>query len=179
MNSRPLHGVIASFKSDEDLLEAALRAYAEGYRKMDAYSPFPIEGLASALGKKPVNVAFLFFFGGAFGCIGGFFLQWFAMAIDYPLNVGGRPLNSWPMFIPITFELTILGAALAGFFGTLIFNGAFELYHPVFNAPEFRARASRDGFFLCIEATDVKFDVTRTANFLSGLNPTSIQEVEQ
>jgi hypothetical protein len=175
---RTTHGLLAAFKNHDDLLEAATRAHAEGYRKMDAYSPFPVEGLAAALGRKPFGISFLFLIGGVSGCVGGFLLQWFAMAIDYPLNIGGRPLNSWPMFIPITFELTILGAALAGFLGTLLLNGAFELYHPVFNIPEFRNRASRDGFFLCIEASDAKYDATRTAAFLRKLAPLWVREVE-
>jgi hypothetical protein len=172
------YGVMAAFKDHEELLEAAGRAHAAGYRRMDAFSPFPIEGLAETLGRKPHGVPFLFLIGGASGCLGGFLLQWFAMAVDYPLNIGGRPLNSWPMFIPITFELTILGAALCGFFGTLILNRVPELYHPVFNVPEFRARASRDGFFLCIEASDPKFDASQTARFLRGLAPLWVQEVD-
>lgn len=174
-----LHGMMAAFREQDDLLEAAMRAHAAGYRKMDGYSPCRIEGLAEALGRKPTGVPFLFLAGGMGGCAAGFLLQWFAMALDYPLNVGGRPLNSWPMFIPITFELTILGAALAGFVGTLVLNQAFELYHPVFNLPEFREQASRDGFFLCIEATDPKFDATATAHFLRGLSPLWVREVEE
>jgi hypothetical protein len=172
------YGLMAGFKDHEDLLEAAVRAYAAGYRRIDGYSPFHIEGLAEALGGKPNGVPFLFLFGGVVGCIGGFFLQWFASAMDYPLNVGGRPLNSWPMFIPITFELTILGAALFGFFGTLFLNRVPELYHPVFNVTEFRAAASCDGFFLCIEATDPKFETVQTTRFLRSLAPLWVQEVE-
>jgi hypothetical protein len=176
--SNKIHGLVAAFQNQEDLLEAAVRAHASGYRKMDGYSPFRVEGLAEALGSKPIGVPFLFLLGGAGGCATGFLLQWFAMAIDYPLNIGGRPLNSWPMFIPITFELTILGAALFGFFGTLILNQAFELYHPIFNLPEFREKSARDGFFLCIEATDPKFDPVATARFLHSLAPLWVREVE-
>jgi hypothetical protein len=178
IQKRTTHGLLAAFRNRDDLLEAATRAHAEGYRKMDAYSPLPIEGLAAALGRKPVGVSALFLIGGVCGCLAGFLLQWFAMAIDYPLNIGGKPLNSWPMFIPITFELTILGAALAGFLGTLILNGAFELYHPVFNVQEFRDSASRDGFFLCIEATDAKYDSIQTAVFLRKLAPLWVREVD-
>jgi hypothetical protein len=174
-----IYGLMATFKDDASLLEAAVLAHAEGYRRMDGYSPIPIAGLANALGHKPKMVPCLFLIGGVVGCIGGYLMQWFAMAVDYPLNVGGKPLNSWPMFIPITFELTVLGSALFGFLGTLALNGFPELYHPVFNVAEFREHASRDGFFLCIEATDAKFDLVQTRRFLQKLNPASIAEVAE
>jgi hypothetical protein len=177
-SERPIYGLMAAFKDEEALLEAAVRAHAEGYRKMDGFSPFPIEGLAQALGRKTKIVPLLFLLGGVTGCAGGYFMQWFAMAVDYPLNVGGRPLHSWPMFIPITFELTVLGSALFGFFGTLALNRFPEPYHPVFNVPEFRDHASRDGFFLCIEAADPKFDLLQTRAFLQKLQPSRIEEVE-
>lgn len=179
MKSEPrVYGLIAAFASEDALLRAASNTHAAGYRRIDGYSPFPIEGLADALGRKPFGVPFLFLAGGTLGCIGGFLLQWFAMAVDYPLNISGKPLNSWPMFIPVTFELTILGAALTGFLGTLFLNGALELYHPVFNLAEFRERNSSDGFFLCIEASDPKFHHIHTDKFLRGLAPLWVREVE-
>lgn len=179
MNAEPaIYGLMAAFNDEASLLSAARNVYAEGYRSTDAYSPFPIDGLADALGRKPASVAFLFLIGGVGGCFGGFLLQWFAMARSYPLDVGGRPLNSWPMFIPITFELTILGAALAGFFGTLFLNKSLELYHPVFNVGEFRRHASKDGFFLCIESADPKFELAKTRDFLQSLRPQWVQEVQ-
>ncbi|HTG45340.1 MAG TPA: DUF3341 domain-containing protein [Verrucomicrobiae bacterium] len=177
-NNPPIHGLMASFQDKDSLLEAATRAHASGYRAMDAYSPFPVEGLAEALGRKPRWVPFLFLAGGACGCLGGYFMQWYAMGVDYPINIGGKPLNSWPMFIPITFELTVLGSALAGFFGVLLLNRFPEPYHPVFNVPDFRQHASRDGFFLCIEAEDPKFDRVETRQFLLRLNPRRVEEVE-
>ncbi len=177
--SGSIYGLMAAFKNHESLLGAALRAHAEGYRSMDAYSPFPIEGLAEALGHRSGIVPLLFLLGGVTGCLGGYYMQWYAMAWDYPLNIGGKPLNSWPMFIPIVFELTVLGAALLGFFGTLALNRFPELYHPVFNVAEFRERASSDGFFLCIEARDPKFDQARTREFLESLGAYKVEEVEK
>ncbi len=172
-----LHGLLAAFEDETALLEAAARAHASGYRNMDAYSPFPVEGLTDALGRKPRAVPFLFLAGGVIGCLGGYFLQWYSMGVDYPLNIGGKPLNSWPMFIPITFELTVLCSALAGFFGIMLLNRFPQPYHPVFNVAEFREHASRDRFFLCIEASDPRFDPTQTREFLAGLNSYCIEEV--
>lgn len=176
--NREIHGMLAMFETHEDLLNAARRAYARGYRKMDAYSPFPIEGLARALGRKYTAVPFLVLFGGATGCLGGYIMQWFAMAVDYPLNVGGRPFHSWPQYIPITFELTVLIAALTGFFCVIILNRFPQPYHPVFNVPEF-SRATQDRFFLCIEAGDPKFHTDEVENFLQGLGPEAVWEVRE
>jgi hypothetical protein len=175
---KSIYGLVAGFREKDELLEAAARARASGYRRMDAYSPFPIEGLAEALGRKPRGVAFLFLAGGIIGCLGGYFLQWYAMAFDYPLDIGGKPLNSWPMFIPITFELTVLCSSLVGFFGTLALCRFPEPYHPLFNLSDFREHASRDRFFLCIESVDPRFDRVRTREFLQGLSPYKIEEVE-
>jgi hypothetical protein len=175
--SYQLYGLLAAFEDKNALLEAAGRAHANGYRRMDAYSPFPVEGLTDALGRKPRGVPFLFLAGGIFGCLGGYFLQWYSMAVDYPLNIGGKPLNSWPMFIPITFELTVLCSALAGFFGIILLNRFPQPYHPVFNVAEFRDHASRDRFFLCIESSDPRFDPIRTREFLSRLNSYRVEEV--
>jgi len=171
-------GIIAAFDDDEHLLEAARRAHAAGYRNMDGYSPFPVEGLAQALGHKSSGVAALFLAGGIAGALGGYFMLWYSMGVDWPFNSGGRPLNSWPMFIPITFELTILCSSLLGFFGTLALCGFPRPYHPVFNVPEF-VRASRDRFFLCIEASDPKFDESATWRFLERLEPYYIGMVEE
>ena len=174
-----IYGLMAAFTTCDELLKAAVRAHAGGYRSMDGYSPFPIEGLADALGKKPKGVSFFFLLGGAVGCAMGFLLQFYSMAIDTPLNIGGKPLNSWPMFVPITFELTILGSAVFGFIATLALNGFPALYDPVFNVREFRQHASRDGFFLCIEASDPSFHPVATRKFLQTLNPYRIVEVHQ
>ncbi|TMB74386.1 MAG: DUF3341 domain-containing protein, partial [Deltaproteobacteria bacterium] len=134
---------MAEFDNPEALVAAAHRAFAEGFRKMDAYSPFPVEGLAEALGFHRTRVPLIVLSGGILGCLGGFFLQYWLAVIDYPINVGGRPLNSWPSFIPVTFELTILIAALSAFFGVLALNGLPMPYHPVFNVERFEL-ASRN-----------------------------------
>ncbi len=169
---------MARFAEHDRVVEAARLAYAEGYRRMDAYVPFPVEGLAEALGRRRTAIPLLVLCGGVFGALGGYFMEWYSMTIDYPLNIGGRPLHSWPMFIPITFELMILGAALSAIVGMLALNRLPQPYHPVFNAPEFE-RASLDRFFLCIEATDPKFDPGATLRFLESLKPETVTEVPQ
>src|ERR671923_505100 len=164
----PLYGLMAEFDSSADLLDAAQRAYEEGYRRMDAYTPFPVHGLAESLGFHRTRLPLLVLLGGIAGCIGGYSLQYWVAAIGYPMNVGGRPLNSWPAFIPVTFELTVLIAALAAVLGLLGLCGLPMPYHPVFNVPRF-ALASRNRFFLCIEATDPLFDHKGTSAFLESL----------
>jgi hypothetical protein len=144
---------------------------------MDAYSPFPIDGLAEVIGFKRTQLPLIVLIGGLLGGIGGFYLQYWISAIDYPMIIGGKPYNSWPAFIPVTFETTILGAALAAVLGMLGLNGLPMPYHPVFNVERF-ALASRDRFFLCIEAADPKFELDTTVEFLRSLNPSSIHEVE-
>ena len=172
-----IYGVMAEFDNPEMLYAGAERAHAAGYRRMGAYSPFPIEGLAEVIGFKRTQLPLIVLIGGILGGIGGFYLQYWTSVIDYPLIVGGKPYNSWPAFIPVTFETTILGAALAAVLGMLGLNGLPMPYHPVFNVERF-ALASRDRFFLCIEAADPKFDLDNTVEFLRSLNPTSIHEVE-
>ena len=172
------HGLMAEFGRPEELLGAARRAYAEGYRRMDAYSPHPIDGLAEALGFRGGRIAKVVFLGGAAGALIGYGMQVYFSAIDYPINVGGRPLHSWPAFIVITFELTILAAAAAAVLGMLALNGLPRPHHPVFNAPRF-VFASADRFFLCIEAADPRFDPEETRRFLEGLEGVaSVSEVE-
>ena len=172
-----LFGLMAEFAEHEQVLEAAKRAYADGYRQMDAYSPFPVEGLAEALGHEYTAVPLITLIGGVIGGLGGYFMQWISMARLYPLNVGGRPYHSWPNFIPVTFEMTVLLASLSAFAAVLILNRLPQPHHPVFNVPEFR-RASIDRFFLCIEAGDPKFDITATRKFLESLQPAKVTEVE-
>jgi hypothetical protein len=170
------YGLLAEFDNPTDLVAATRRAYQEGYRRMDAYSPFPIEEVSEALGFHRSRMPLVMFLGGLTGCIGGFLLQYWCNAIDYPLNVGGRPLNSWPSFIPITFELTVLISALSGVFGLLALCGLPMPYHPLFNVPRF-AHATYDGFFLCIEAADPRFELEGTRQFLTGLRPREVTEV--
>jgi hypothetical protein len=172
----PLAGLMAGFETHEDLLRAAEQAHSGGYRKMDAYSPFPVDGLARALGRGHSSIPLIVLAGGIAGGVGGFFMEWFAMAVDYPLNIGGRPLNSWVAFIPIAFELTVLCAALSAIISMLVLNRLPQPHHPVFNVPEF-ARASTDRFFLCIESSDPKFDLAATRRFLERLHPFMIAEV--
>ena len=168
---------MAQFESPTDLLAAAQRAYAEGYRKMDAYTPMPIHGLAEAIGSRRNYLPLLVLIGGLFGCGAAYLMLWSIETIVYPLNVGGKPFNSWPAFIPITFETTILFAALAAVFGMLALNGLPTPYHPVFNVPSF-ALASNDRFFLCIEAKDPKFDYQATRRFLEGQHSREVSDVE-
>jgi len=167
---------MAEFDNPNDLVAAASRARAEGYRQMDAYTPFPVEGLAEALGFHRTRVPLIVLIGGLVGCATGYLMQYYLTALDYPLNIGGRPLNSWPAFIPITFELTILVAALSAVLGMLALNGLPMPYHPVFNVPRF-ALASRNRFFLCIEASDPRFDLEATRHFLESLNPREVATV--
>ena len=166
LNELPaIHGAMAEFDTPEELLEAAERAYAEGYRQMDAYTPMPVEGLAEAIGFKKNYVALAVLIGGICGVSGGFSLLYWITVIAYPHNVGGRPLDSWPSYIPITFECMILASALTALFAMLFMNGLPKPYHPVFNVAEF-ARASKDKFFLCIESSDPKFRTEDVMQFL-------------
>jgi hypothetical protein len=172
-----VYGIIAEFNTPEGLLRAARESYQTGYRKLDAYTPFPVEGVSEAIGFSHTHTPLIVLLGGLIGCAGGFLLQVWAMVWSYPLNVGGRPLLSWPAFIPVTFEMTILCAALAAVFGMLAANGLPMPYHPVFNVPQF-ATASRTQFFLVIEAKDAKFDRQATREFLKGLGPKDVFDVE-
>jgi hypothetical protein len=172
----PVYGLMAEFEDPNTLVAAATQAREAGYRRMDAYSPFPIEELHEALGSHHSRLPLIVLIGGMVGCLGGFLLQYWASAIAYPLNVGGRPFNSWPAFIPVTFECTILGAALSAVLGMLALNGLPMPYHPVFNVPRF-ALASRNRFFLCIEARDRKFDLEKTRAFLESLSPREVSTV--
>jgi hypothetical protein len=178
MKSRtPIYGMMAEFDAPAELLKAVERARGEGYRELNAYSPFPVHGLAEALGFERTRLPLVVLCGGVLGCVGGFLLQYYASVIDYPLNIGGRPLNSWPAFIPVTFECTILAAGLAAVLGMLGLNGLPMPYHPVFNVPRFEL-ASRTHFFLCVKATDPKFDRQATRRFLETLGAHDIVEIE-
>jgi len=177
MSKPAIYGLMAEFANSEALLLAAREAYAEGYRRMDAYTPFPVEGLAEAIGFHKTRIPLIVLIGGIIGCVGGFYLQYWVSVIDYPINVGGRPFNSWPSFIPVTFELTILLAALSAVLGLLVLNGLPMPYHPVFNVDRFEL-ASRNRFFLCIEAADPKFEPQRTRQFLESVKPDGVYEVE-
>jgi len=181
MNRAPaagkLYGLMAEFDDAQSLTDAVTKTYAAGYRKTDAYSPFPIEHVWEALGVHDRPVSFFVLCGGLLGMLGGFGLCYWVSTMAYPLNVGGRPYNSWPSFIPVTFELTILLASFAAVISMIALNGLPLPYHPVFNVPSF-LRASQDKFFLAIEASDPKFDRQQTFEFLKSLGPREINEVE-
>jgi ActD protein len=170
------YGLIAEFDSPDVLKEAAHRAHQAGYRKMDAYSPFPIEGLDEALGFKPSRLSLIVLIGGLVGVALGYGLQYWISVIDYPILVGGKPYHSWPAFIPVTYEVMILSASIAAVVGMLALNGLPMPYHPVFNAPRFDL-ASNDRFFLCIESADPQFDREKTRKFLEQFHPYEVSEV--
>ena len=169
-----LYGVLAEFASADGLLAATRKAREAGYVRVEAYSPFPIEGLAEAAGFRSNRVPLLVLIGGVLGAIGGYFMQWYSAVVSYPINSGGLPLHSWPAFIPVTFELTILGAALAGVLGMLLLNGLPRLYHPLFNVREFDL-ASRNRFFLCLRAAEPQ----SAKAFLASLRPLKVWEVPE
>ncbi len=170
------YGLLAEFEEPEQLVAAAKQARQAGYQRIEGYSPFPVEGLADALGFRKTRIPLVVLLGGVFGCLGGFYLQYWVSVDAYPVNVGGRPFNSWPAFIPITFECTILCAALSALLGMLALNGLPTPYHPLFNVPRF-SLASQERFFLCVEAADPQFDLTATREFLESLNPSEVSHV--
>ena len=176
MKRLTIYGMMAEFDSASDLVAAARRTREEGYHKIDAYSPFPVEGLAEEIGFRKNSVPLVVLIGGILGCMSGYALQYWISAVSYPINVGGRPYNSWPAFIVVTFEMTILFAGLAAVLGMLALNGLPMPYHPVFNVPRF-AFATRDRFFLIIFSSDAKYDAVATRAFLENLGPRSISEV--
>jgi hypothetical protein len=172
----PVFGLVAEFETPTELLAAVRKTRAEGYQNIGAYTPFPVEGLTEALGFHHSRLPLVVLIGGIIGCITGFGLQYYAAVVSYPVNVAGRPLNSWPSFIPITFEMTILFASLSAVLGMLGLNGLPAPYHPLFNVERF-ARASRDRFFLCIQGIDPRFDLQATHAFLTTCQPRSLSEV--
>lgn len=172
-----MFGLMAEFETADQLLEATVKTTAAGYRKVEAYSPFPIEGLADALSFR-TRLPLVVLIAGIVGCLGGFFMQYWMMAVDYPINVGGRPLNSWPAFIPVTFELTILIAGLTAVIAMIVANGLPMPYHAVFNVPRFEL-ASNDRFFLSIEARDPRFQLNGTRTFLEGLGAKGVYEIDE
>jgi hypothetical protein len=172
-----LYGIMAEFDNPSDLVAAARQTYAAGYRRINGYSPYPIEELTEAIGFTKTSLPLIVFVGGLIGGLGGFFMQYWMEVIDYPLNVGGKPFNSWPAFIPITFECTVLVAAFSAVLGMLLLNKLPQPYHPVFNAPNF-ALATRDKFFLVIEANDPKFKHNEATAFMKTLGGMGVSDVE-
>lgn len=174
--SAPVHGILAEFRGPEQLLAAAKAAYGAGYRRMDGFSPYAVEGLAEAIGFRTTRVPLIMLLAGISGALIAYSMQWYSAVWDYPLNVGGRPLHSWPAFVPITFELSVLFAAVAGVIGMLALNGLPRPYHPVFNVPAFRL-ASQTRFFLYIESADPRFRAKEVRDFLFTLAPAEVTEV--
>lgn len=182
MNTAPaqpsLYGLMAEFADPTTLVEAAKRVHAEGYRKVDAYTPFPMHELFDALDIHDKKLQMTVLGAGITGAFAGFGLCYWTQVIAYPLNIGGRPFNSWPSFIPVTFEVTILFAAFTTVIAMILMNGLPMPYHPVFNVQRFRERASQDGLFLAIEADDPKFDREKTRAFLQQLGAREVNEIE-
>jgi len=173
----PVYAIVGEFDDADTLVAAAAKARADGYRKVEAYSPFPVHGLAEALEVNDSKVFYITFIAGLLGFLGGCALEAFTSAVDYPMNVGGRPYISWPQFVPVAYECTILAAAFGAVLGMLGLNGLPRPYHSIFNTPNFE-RASQDKFFLAIESVDRRFDSGRTAAFLKGVGATTVSEVE-
>lgn len=171
-----IYGTVAEFDSADRLVEVAERAKLAGYKAMDAYSPFPVHGLSEAIGFHDVRMPWLIFAGGLTGAFFGYTMQWYLLTVDYTLNVGGKPFNSLPSFVPITFECTILFSAITAVFGMLALNKLPKPYHSIFNTPGFE-RASQDRFFICIEAEDPQYDSEGTSAFLRSFNPIAVNEV--
>jgi hypothetical protein len=168
---------MAEFHAPAELMKAARAVHAAGYRRVDAYTPYPMEEVLDALDLHHSHVPKLVLAGGLLGLAAGWGLQYWASVVEYPMNIGGRPFNSWPAFVVPSFETTVLFAAIGAVFGMLALNGLPQPYHPVFNVPGFSS-ASRDRFFLCIEAEDPKFDLAATRAFLQGLGAADVQEVQ-
>jgi len=177
MRRKPIYGLLAEFLTPEELLAAAHRTHDAGYKSIDAFTPMPVEGLAEAVGFGSTSLPLVVLIGGLLGCTTGFSMCYYANVISFPIDIAGRPFNSWPAWIPITFELTILGAALCAVFGMLAMNGLPTPYHPVFNVQRF-ALASKDRFFLCVKARDKKFHIVDTAKFLESLKPNGVFVIE-
>jgi hypothetical protein len=167
---------MAEYATAEALVAAAQAAHDAGYLYAEAYAPYQIEGLADALGFTRSRVPAITFAGGLFGGIVGYFLQWYSAVVDYPVEIGARPLHSWPMFVPVTFEMTVLGAALAAFFAVIVGNGLPRLAHPVFGAPDFDL-ATRNRFFLCLRSDDPAFDPAQAEALLAATRPIGRCEV--
>lgn len=179
VDSKPdIFGLMAEFDDPDELVEKTRQTREAGYERFDAYTPFPIHGLSEAMGLERNWVPYIVLLGAILGGLGGFFLQYYTSVIDYPINIGGRPFNSWQAFMVITFECAVLGAGIFGLFGMLALNNLPMPHHPVFNVPTFEF-ASQNRFFLCIMVTDPKFDLEETEKFLQSLEPDGVYPVDQ
>jgi hypothetical protein len=176
MNQQALYGLTAEFERASEVLAAARRAYASGYRRMDAYTPYAVEGLAEALGMKRNRVSLITLICALTGSVSGYFMQYYSAVWDWPINVGGRPLHSWPSFVPITFELTVLFGAIGGVIGMLALNRLPQPHHPIFDTPHFEER-NASHFYLCIESADPQFDAEKIRSLLLEMQPANVWEV--
>jgi hypothetical protein len=173
-----LYGLLGEFPDAQTLVNATRAARDVGWREIEAFTPFPVEEVWQALPPRKDRIPLITLCGGVLGGAGGYFMQWYSAVVSYPINVGGRPLNAWPSFIPITFEMTVLGAALAGFFGLLALNRLPRLRHPLFGAPHFDC-ASRSRFFLCLRARDARFETSEARSLLERHGAREIVEVDE
>jgi len=173
-----LYSLMAKFATQEDLVAAARRVVQAGYRRFDAYSPYPVEELSHAMHLKPSPLPYVILAGGILGGVGGFLMQTYATVVDLPLNIGGRPLFSWPAYVPISFELTVLLGAVAGILGLFVVTRFPQPYHPVFTSEDFVEHGSTDSFYLDIEASDPGFELERTRQFLMELGALQVSEIE-
>src|SRR5574340_131555 len=172
------YGLLARFRDSEALVAAARKVSQEGYQVVDAYTPYPVEGLADAMRLPGSPLPYAVFAGGLIGGLGGYLMQYYATVINLPWNIGGRPLNSWLTYIPITFELTVLLAAFGGIIGLFVVTRFPQPYHPVFNVEDFRKHGSQDGFYLSIASSDRRFDEAETRKFLEDLGAILVAEIE-
>ncbi len=172
------YGLLAEFDTPTELIAAAKAAYGSGWRRLDCYTPYPVEEAAEAIGFHSNRVSLVCLIGGLMGLAAMFGLETWASVLAYPLNIGGRPLYSWPAFIVPAYEWTILFAGLSAAFGMLAMNGLPAMYHPLFNSPSFRNGATTDKFFLCLEANDPKFSLSETKKYLENFGPLSVVEVD-
>jgi hypothetical protein len=169
-------GLLAEFVEPDALVTAARQVYDKGYRDFEAYAPMPVAGLSEAVGFPRSRMPLVVLVGGVVGCLAGYAMQYFISVVDYPLNIGGRPLNSWPSFVPVIFEMTVLFGALAAVLGMLAMNGLPRPHHPLFGVPQFD-RATQDRFFLCIRRTDPLYHQRTTRDFLQRLGARGVVDV--
>jgi hypothetical protein len=176
MSDKEIYGLLAEFPGPDELVRGAREMSGHGYRRVETYAPFAIEGIPEALHFRPTAVAVIFLVASVLSAAAGYFMQWYASVISYPENIGGRPLHSWPSFIPITFEMGVLGGVLGGVIGMIVLNKLPRYSHPVSNVERFRA-ASSDAFFLCVESSDPRFDLETTKNALQRCGAIQVTEV--
>lgn len=173
-----LHGVVAQFETVDDILAAAAKCRDHGFTNWDCHTPFPVHGLDKAMGVRNTVLPWLVFCGGLTGFLTGIGLQYFTNVMEYPFVISGKPMASWPVYVPVVFELTVLFSALTTFFGMWGMNGLPQLHHPLFFSERFK-RASDDRFFVSVLSDDPKFDAAQTTEFLKGIGATHVDRLEE